>query len=142
MATLLSGRFPQVKRTHAGAARVLLPAHRDPSTLSLVVHFSAPPSGLEVRTPRGWARCARAGPGVVTVLAGSVLAAALPGVPAPTHRVVADWEEDDRSPRLAATFFCEPRPDARMADVAGDTSDAPTYATWRARSYKKYLKKP
>ena len=29
-----------------------------------------------------------------------------------------------------------------MADVAGDTSDAPTYATWRARSYKKYLKEP
>ena len=99
-------------------------------------------TGLEVRTPRGWARCARAGPGVVTVLAGSVLAAALPGVPAPTHRVVADFDDDDRAPRLAATFFCEPRPDARMADVAGDTSDAPTYATWRARSYKKYLKKP
>ena len=136
-----AGRF-HVKRTHAGAARVLLPPHRDPSTLSLIVHFSAPPSGLEVRTPRGWARCARAGPGVVTVLAGSVLAAALPGVPAPTHRVVADFDDDDRSPRLAATFFCEPRPDARMADVAGDTSDAPTYATWRARSYKKYLKKP
>ena len=95
-----------------------------------------------MRTPRGWARCARGGPGVVTVLAGSVLAAALPGVPAPTHRVVADFDDDDRTPRLAATFFCEPRPDARMADVAGDTSDAPTYATWRARSYKKYLKKP
>ena len=63
-------------------------------------------------------------------------------VPAPTHRVVADFDDDDRSPRLAATFFCEPRPDTRMADVAGDTSDAPTYATWRARSYKKYLKKP
>ncbi len=29
-----------------------------------------------------------------------------------------------------------------MADVAGDTSDAPTYESWRARSYKKYLKKP
>ena len=42
-----AGRF-HVKRTHAGAARVLLPAHRDPSTLSLVVHFSAPPSGLEL----------------------------------------------------------------------------------------------
>ena len=42
-----AGRF-HVKRTHAGAARVLLPAHRDPSTLSLIVHFSAPPSGLEL----------------------------------------------------------------------------------------------
>ena len=42
-----AGRF-HVKRTHAGAARVLLPPHRDPSTLSLVVHFSAPPSGLEL----------------------------------------------------------------------------------------------
>ena len=98
-----------------------------------------------MRTPRGWARCARAGPGVVTVLAGSVLAAALPGVPAPTHRVVADFDDDDgRSPRLAATFFCEPRADAPMAGVTGDadTSDAPTYETWRRRSYKKYLKKP
>ena len=63
-------------------------------------------------------------------------------IPAPTHRVVADFDDDDRAPRLAATFFCEPRADARMADVAGDTSDAPTYETWRARSYKKYLKKP
>ena len=136
-----AGRF-HVKRTHAGAARVLLPPHRDPSTLSIVTHFSAPPTGLEIRTQQGWARCSRAGPGVVTILAGSVLAAVCPGIRAPTHRVVADFDDDDRVPRVAATFFCEPRSDARMADVSSaDTSDAPTYQSWREKSYKKYLKK-
>jgi len=136
-----AGRF-HVKRTHAGAARVLLPPHRDPSTLSIVTHFSAPPTGLEVRTRQGWARCSRAGSGVVTILAGSVLASVLPGIQAPTHRVVSDFDDDDRAPRVAATFFCEPRPDARMADVSSaDTSGAPTYQSWRGESYKKYLKK-
>ena len=82
------------------------------------------------------------GSGVATVIAGSLLAAVLPGILSPKHRVVADF--DDAQPRLAATFFFQPRDEAKIADL-NDTDDkrrkaAPTYAEWKKRAYGRYYK--
>ena len=143
-------------RDDAGAAAAAAGARRL-GTPSLVVHFGAA-VGLEVWTPRGWRGAPRAAPAPPRSSLAPALAKALPGsrpriqnftapragvarrpgvarlvsraLPAPTTRC-RDWEEDGAPPRGDA--FCEPRPDALMADVAA-TSDAPTYESWRARA--------
>ena len=129
-----------VKETHrppdAASDTVLLPPHRDPSLLSLVVHFSPAPTGLEVRVDGEWRSLPRAGPDVVTVLAGSVLSKVLPGCAAPRHRVVAAFGAE---PRVAATFFFEPRANAVVGDVCAATP-GPTFEAWKAKAYAKYLK--
>jgi len=136
------GQF-HAKRTHASGAAagdVLLPPHRDPSLLSMVNH-GASPCGLEVYVAGAYSPLPLAGPAVVTLLAGSLLSAVLPGVLAPKHRVVAGFDDADDAPRVAATFFFQPRDDARVGDLAAPNPRAhPTYAEWKARAYRRYFK--
>ena len=141
------GQF-HVKRTHCAAAdgAVLLPPHRDPSLLSMVNHVAPSPvapggAGLEIYGGGRYRPIAVAGVGVCTILAGSLLASVLPGVVSPKHRIVATFDAD--TPRLAATFFFQPRDDARICDLRAPEKarrGAPTYAQWRKKAYGRYYK--
>ena len=144
------GQF-HVKRTLRGGGgdAVLLPPHRDPSLISLVTHVAREAvarggAGLEIHDGAAYRAVAFTGFGVATVIAGSLLASVLPGVVSPKHRVVADDDafRDGADPRVAATFFFQPRDDARIADAADPAAQraAPTYAAWKQRAYARYFK--
>lgn len=98
----------------AGAdGRVLtLPAHRDPSVISLVV---ATGPGLQILAEGEghFLDVPRYGPGVCTVLGGQVLTKLTRGlVRSPLHRVLVEPGAVLRAERVAATFFFQPPLDA------------------------------
>ncbi|CAK0846442.1 unnamed protein product [Prorocentrum cordatum] len=102
---------------------VLLPMHTDPSIISLVVHdregMHPGAMGLEVwrSEDRAWLEAPWCGHGVATLFVGSVLERISGGsLRAARHRVVsASGDAAGASPRVAATFFFRPAPEAVLS---------------------------
>lgn len=105
-----------------GDVDVAVPPHKDPSILSLVI---ANGPGLEVFENGLYEPCRHYGPEWCAVIPGSLLE--LYGVRALKHRVVKHHEN-----RIAATFFFQPPPEARIG--------ATTYADWKRKRYTSYYK--
>lgn len=131
--------------------KVAVPPHRDPSLLSLVIHSDSS-AGLEFWDPalRRYAPSHHYGPDRATIIAGSLLGYLTRNeIPAPKHRVLLE-QRPWQLPRLAATFFFQPKPDTvlrrlilrpkaapRLA-LTNDDSGVLTYAEWKRRAYTRY----
>ncbi|KAJ1619013.1 hypothetical protein T492DRAFT_848888 [Pavlovales sp. CCMP2436] len=153
----------------ADGRTVAMPAHRDPSVISLV---SANGPGLQVfiDSERQYIDVPTFGPDVCTVIAGQILTKVTRGlVNAPMHRVVSEPGALERAERVAGTFFFQPPLDAvlRPLDSApvrqhvlalesnaeqpfrrwGDGGAAAksftpiTFRDWKARAFKSYYKR-
>jgi len=147
------------------ATGVAVPAHVDPSLISLVFHAPGA-AGLEVLLDAEdgateYRRVPQCGPDTCVLLAGSLLARLEPRIPARRHRVRSTAAEIRRG-RIAATFFLQPAPDARLvpfehvrrrqrgpeedSGVVDDKDDAVfssflTYGDWKRRAHRNYAKR-
>lgn len=91
---------------------VALPAHRDPSVISIII-ATGPGLQFLVEGEGRYEDVPRFGPGVCTVIAGQILTKLTRGlVRSPLHRVVSDESAMARAERIAATFFFQPPLDA------------------------------
>ena len=131
--------------------RVLLPVHSDPSLISIVVHDSPRNSagalGLEYLVPGGeWREVHVHGHRVVTVFVGSVLARITGGrYPAAKHRVAVAEPVSALGPRIVATFFFRPAPQAMLRPPPCDALrsvpfKAMSFRAWCDKVAKKYEK--
>jgi len=154
-----------VKRlVNATLGDVAVPAHVDPSLISLVVHGPRA-GGLELlveqenhhhtndvthESSSSFKRQPHFGPTTATIVAGSLLhLLTRRRVPACKHRVRPTLQADLRD-RVAATFFFQPAPDAILRPFfPPDTDDnaekkshvnEETYAQWKARAYATYFR--
>ncbi|KAG8468135.1 hypothetical protein KFE25_007187 [Diacronema lutheri] len=105
----------------ADGRMMTLPAHRDPSVLSLVV-ATRPGLQLLVEGEGRYEDVPRCGPDVCTVIAGQLLTKLTRGlVRSPLHRVVSEPREAVCAERVAATFFFQPPLDAVLQPLESPT---------------------
>lgn len=132
---------------------VLLPMHTDPSIISLVLHdcegVRPGAMGLEVwrQEDQAWLEAPWCGHGVATLFVGSVLERISGGsLRAARHRVVsARGDAAEASPRVAATFFFRPAPEAVLGPIPSPSvprarrpAREATWAEWRRLIASRY----
>lgn len=126
-----------------------MPAHCDPSVVSIVIHALIT-SGLQVRDvdKKAFVDIPPTGPSRCVLLAGTLLEQLTDAAIKPcVHRVVSSETDLVSSQRIAASFFFQPTLDSILIPFAASTSpsrdDAPvplTYGKWKSRVYGNYYK--
>lgn len=114
-----------------------VPAHRDPSLVSLVIHNDTG-GGFEFFADGSWWPSHQYGPHLATLIAGRVLehVGSDNKVRALKHRVAEKRRElPSGSKRLAATFFFQP---CDEDDTLLLLHKKTTFAEWKARAYRSY----
>uniref|UniRef100_A0A7S3JXT1 Fe2OG dioxygenase domain-containing protein n=1 Tax=Aureoumbra lagunensis TaxID=44058 RepID=A0A7S3JXT1_9STRA len=124
-----------------------VPAHVDPSLISLLIHNDNS-GGFQVVSRGEYIRHPHIGPHSCCLLVGSILHLLAPNVPTCKHRVRP--RESDLDNRLAITFFLQPKSNTRLIPLARlglgeeeakELQNYPDYASWKQRAYSTYLKK-
>ena len=136
---------------------ITLPAHRDPTLISIVLH-NCHARGLEMQWPlegtslgyrEVYTHDTPPGPERCVVIVGTLLERLSGGFfRAPYHRVVSIASQQREETRLAATFFFQPTLDSILAPFPSTSirTDTPNntqvlcYRDWKRRAYGKYYK--
>lgn len=145
-------RYDATDSCSSSSDRILLGVHTDPSLVSVVIVDTKGPqmgaAGLQCYTEtKRWREVANSGRGVAIILSGSILEKVTKqAYKACRHRVVAPIVGFAR-PRVAATFFLRPAPNARLAPIISSGSNRKessyqTFRQWKERVSNRYQKRP